>query len=106
MKAAQQKTTQSQKAAVYSCACKQNCTEQNEKHRSSHTDRVVKLGDAGVDQVVAFTPVHLGAASLQLVPKNQINVTHVWTCSVGWTVRSQQSFEMKTLEKKVSLSAR
>lgn len=46
------------------------------------TDRVVKFCDAGVNKVIAFTPVHFGAASLQLVPENHIHTTHVWASSV------------------------
>lgn len=66
------------------------------KSNDFHTDRVVKFCDAGVNQVIAFTPVHLGAASLQLVPKNQINVTHV-----GRTERSGRccSVRMKTIKR-------
>lgn len=50
-----------------------------------HTDRVVKFSDAGVDEVISFTPVDIGAASLQLVPENRVNVAHVWTSPVEWT---------------------
>lgn len=46
------------------------------------TYRVVKFSDGGVNEVIAFAPVHFGAASLQLIPKNQINVAHVWTSCV------------------------
>ena len=48
-----------------------------EEEQVSNTDRVVKFRNAWINEVIAFTPVHVRTTSLQLVPKNEINVRHV-----------------------------
>lgn len=79
-----------------------NKTGSTQKKAMATTDRVIKFSNGGVNKVIAFTPVHLGATRLQLVPKNKINITHVWTSSCEGQCRQmspQSLLEIKQSKK-------